>query len=327
MAGPTQNFNTKVSTLEQNPLLSVFSTVKQIVCEVPDAYHVFESHYREHIAASDLSCLTSGHLSFDRNIEVIQISLNYLCEYIYQNFGPRFSSVISHLTGPLIHTLFSVLQSVNNKQTTIAAYKTPSRKSSIRSSTPESSNKTKNIKPSKMYVPVKKSLTEISVIHASLEKYFNENPAPYNNPEHKHIVCTKEDCMFCRSAFRRIHLTKCDGHKSCDRSGWFPHIGKTLWKLVQRNHQDSREFVGSTQPCKLHELPALAISADVSSQMNTLVISAGDKSPRFDGSPITSWAEECASPDELKRSAPPEDPNLVASTDVPATPSKMARRT
>lgn len=327
MAGPIQNFNTKVLTLEQNPLLSVFNAVKQIVCEVPDAYHIFESHYRDLIAASDLSCLTSGHLSFSRNIEVIQISLDYTCDYIFQNFGHRYDNILSQLYGPLIHTLFSVLRTVNNsKQTTSAVNKTPSRQSSIRSSTPESSKKVKQ-KPSKMYVPVTKSQDEINVIHAKLERYLKENPQPYNNPQHKHIVCDKENCTFCRSAFRHIHLTRCEGHESCDKSGWFPHIGKTLWKLIHRNHQDSREFVGSTNPCKLHELPALAISADVSSRMTTLAISVGEQSPRYDGCPSYSWAEECATPDELKRSAPPEDPNMDASTDVPATPSKMARRT
>lgn len=57
-----------------------------------------------------------------------------------------------------------------------------------------------------------------------------------------HIPCKVPKCEPCRSLARSVALTPCEGHLPCLKSGWFPHVGKGLWRFYQQKHQAGELF-------------------------------------------------------------------------------------
>lgn len=72
----------------------------------------------------------------------------------------------------------------------------------------------------------------------------------------KHIECSIPKCSYCRSLFVNIPLTQCKGHRSCNKAGWYPHVGSQLWnKLVKYHAKPNSTFVPKSEEIKKDQLP------------------------------------------------------------------------
>lgn len=72
-----------------------------------------------------------------------------------------------------------------------------------------------------------------------------------------HITCERDNCAFCKHLFMNVNITKCEGHKKCSASGWYPHVGKSLWSMLKAKHNALVPCKLRPQACKSSELPAL----------------------------------------------------------------------
>lgn len=76
----------------------------------------------------------------------------------------------------------------------------------------------------------------------------------------KHIECKIPKCSYCRSLFVNIPLTQCKGHRSCNKAGWYPHVGSQLWnKLVKYHAKPNSLFVPKSEEIKKDQLPTYSM--------------------------------------------------------------------
>lgn len=78
-----------------------------------------------------------------------------------------------------------------------------------------------------------------------------------------HIQCDRDNCGFCRHMFNNVNITRCEGHKRCCASGWYPHVGKPLWSMLKAKHAALVPCKLKPQACKSSELPALQTTTPV----------------------------------------------------------------
>jgi hypothetical protein len=71
--------------------------------------------------------------------------------------------------------------------------------------------------------------------------------------------CASASCKFCRDMFAAIELTAC--RKDCDHPGkhiaWYPHVGKSLRKILGKAHREQRPFVNNKDVLSEGALPPL----------------------------------------------------------------------
>lgn len=83
-----------------------------------------------------------------------------------------------------------------------------------------------------------------------------------DQPPYKHVPymdCKHTLCSFTRTLFQNIALTKCVGHKKCVPSGWFPHVGMTLWKSIASKHSEGSIFTAKSRTLKPNEMMPLSL--------------------------------------------------------------------
>lgn len=91
-------------------------------------------------------------------------------------------------------------------------------------------------------------------VRTQLDVLSSKNEVPLFSPL-SWIKCTKVNCSFCRKLFRTTLVTqcgnnpyaKCTSQEPCVPCGWFPHVGKTLWKILKDFHKDGIPFYEKPQ--------------------------------------------------------------------------------
>lgn len=99
------------------------------------------------------------------------------------------------------------------------------------------------------------SSAEVDKIRSSLKAVALTRTRLYANTGH--VTCDRDCCAFCKHMFMNLNLTKCEGHKKCSASGWYPHVGKSLWSMLKAKHAALVPCKLKPQACKSGELPAL----------------------------------------------------------------------
>lgn len=100
----------------------------------------------------------------------------------------------------------------------------------------------------------------------------------YRTKFHSHVKCEEARCKYCTHLFNTLNLTKCIGHAACSKTGWYPHVGASLWKMVKTKHNSRSECTLVPKACKAHELPSLSTYKSVSQLPDTHVSKDADPS-------------------------------------------------
>lgn len=109
-------------------------------------------------------------------------------------------------------------------------------------------------KPKQVKLPTGNSM---KAVYTDLTTYLGTDLPPY---KHVHYIdCKHTRCSFTRTLFTQVALTKCVGHKKCVPSGWFPHVGMTLWKSLASKHTELSIFKAKTRVLKDNEMQPLAV--------------------------------------------------------------------
>lgn len=71
-----------------------------------------------------------------------------------------------------------------------------------------------------------------------LVSYLKSTDLLFAVPSQGHISCRQPGCKFCREMFCNTDVTSCGkyDHKNCTKSGFFPHVGIKLWKILRSKH-------------------------------------------------------------------------------------------
>lgn len=99
--------------------------------------------------------------------------------------------------------------------------------------------------------------TGVDKVYNDLFTYLATDRPPYNHVPY--IECKHTQCAFTRTLFQNIALTKCEGHKKCVPSGWFPHVGLTLWKSLASKHTEDTIFKAKARQLKPNEMQPLVL--------------------------------------------------------------------
>lgn len=76
-----------------------------------------------------------------------------------------------------------------------------------------------------------------------------------------YVKCTTTNCDFCTMMYNHLDLSACRmfGHQPCHTTGYFPHVGISMWKKLRKQHDAGQEFKPSpTTKRKEGDLPRLA---------------------------------------------------------------------
>jgi len=203
---------------------------------------VFEHTFRENVSSLDLQILASGSIPSNIISNCIASALQKAAAEADTLSLPIVSAQIwNPLTAVLLQDSITKPQSEKSKTANpkpLLKEKTSSKKTSDNVSTDISTD-------------------DVSRIRKALQC---TQPASgiYNNIYHSHISCVKPDCKFCYDLYRQINITKCIGHKPCHNSGYYPHVGKTLWKMIKGRHNRGDKCDIKETKCKPGQILALA---------------------------------------------------------------------
>lgn len=85
-----------------------------------------------------------------------------------------------------------------------------------------------------------------------------KTPGLFNNQFHKHIKCVQPECSFCNRLYHQVNITKCTHQPLCHPTGYYPHVGKSLWNMLKIKHNQGTTCDLKNQPCKEGQIPNLA---------------------------------------------------------------------
>jgi len=247
---------------------------------------VFEQTFRENVSSLDLQILASGHIPSNIISNCIASAL--------QKASEEAKILALHTEAAQIwNPLTAVLLRESAKSVSIP----------IKPKLPPSKTKSEHVALVKASDTVSKDIIspdEIEKIRLALKQNIPTSGL-YNNVFHSHISCVIPNCQFCKDLYHQVNISKCTGHKPCHVSGFYPHVGKTLWKMIKGRHDRKDQCKLKDQNCKKGKLPSII---------------AGCKKLRITNEDsITSWADTVDEP-----------PSPVYYPTVTYSPGKRAKR-
>lgn len=138
---------------------------------------------------------------------------------------------------------------------------------------------------------------KVQAVYNDLMAYLGSDVPMYGRVPY--IDCKLTNCSFTRTLFQNVALTKCTGHKKCVASGWFPHVGITLWKSLASKHTHETIFSARSRKLKDNEMPSLAAHI-------APVPSSSDMEEDYDSDASTSTVKTASSASR-KRPSPSRD--------------------
>lgn len=246
---------------------------------------VFESAFRENVSSLDMQILMSGIIPTKIISNCIASALQTTAQ---EAAASGLSSLAAQLWNPLTaclvqqasHTsLSSIPKSIPDKPSTKLPVKSTAKDKAVTENTPTISS-------------------ELSVtIRAALGRN-RPSAGFFNNSYHSHINCLKSECSFCNNLYQQVNITKCSGHKPCHPCGYYPHVGRTLWKLLKPKHMKSEPCKLQNKPCQPGQVQNLASESIVEVQRHNF-----DESMSLNTNSNQSWNDTIAE-DELEEKEP-----------------------
>lgn len=239
---------------------------------------VFETAFRDTISSLDMQILASGTIP-------AKIVSNCMAAALQRAAEEAKTSGLNSLAAQLWNPLTACLvQQVSCQPTSVPNTKQkPSEKSST------------IVKPVVKEKLVSKAdpvdYTAAKKIRAKLKQHL-PTTGYFNNSYHSHISCITPNCQFCCDLYHQVNITKCSGHKQCHPVGYYPHVGKTLWKLLKGKHEKREPCKLQNKPCSSGQITNLAFETQE-------VESDTDFGMEINSNSASSWAEQC----ELEKEA------------------------
>jgi hypothetical protein len=223
---------------------------------------VFESTFRENVSSLDIQILMSG-------IIPPKIISNCIASALQTTAREAKASGLIDLAAQLWNPLTACL--VQQAHTSLPISKSipdkPSTKSTVKSTAKDKA------------VPETQVISDdvAGTIRASLGRN-RPSAGFFNNSYHSHINCLKSECSFCENLYKQVNITKCSGHKPCHPCGFYPHVGRTLWKLLKTKHFKSEPCKLQNKPCQPGQIQNLASESIVEDQRSNFDDSMSHKS-------------------------------------------------
>lgn len=200
----------------------------------------FESKFRDFISA-DINVLLTNSLSQITIQNSVSSALQDTASLALQHFDitsdVEFKTIADQLWNPLVASLSNL--SLNGNPPVA----------------PASAKERKVVtKPVKNPIPLGIDSTDV---RERLRTVILTKAVPYKNEAHRHIKCNISHCKFCVDLFQRVNITKCEGHKRCHSTGYYPHVGTALWSMLKTKHNKQQSCTVSTKPCAEYEIPAI----------------------------------------------------------------------
>lgn len=234
---------------QSTELNSVLDTVKRLIGHHTSLYENFEYSFRDVISSCALTDLVNSTIPRKTIHNALQHALESTANLALEQFAitksPEMKTISEQLWSPLIATMVSVLftKAVPVKEKKIT----------------QDSSSTRVKKTVEPVEKIELSAKEVENIHDKLKSVALTRPRLYGNTSH--IQCEKDNCAFCIHMFHNVNLTQCKGHKRCNSSGWYPHVGKPLWSQLKAKHAQAVPCKLRPQKCRPQELPALLAAA------------------------------------------------------------------
>lgn len=271
-------------------------SISAIIGDKEQILTVFEHSFRDTISGLDMQILASGNIPS----KIISTCIaNALQAASKEANALGCSSIAVQLWNPLTACL---VQQVAAPTSTFTLSKPP---------TLEKPSSTKKVvvkgKSASKDKPVEPEFAEKIRCTLKLNK---KSSGFFNNAYHNHVSCVKPDCQFCCNLYQQVNITKCSGHKACHPCGYYPHVGKTLWKILKGRHDKGESCKLKNKPCSTSEIQNLAFETQRGHNDNV------DYENELDGISNLSWAEQS----ELDNSFSEKEPIFYPK------PRKAARR-
>lgn len=227
----------------------IVSIILDITCQDKQIIQQFETYFRDSVSACDMKFLSSGSIPSAVIKQIITSSLislsSYLNDLATEKDDKKYQHYSVQIWNPMVKGL---LQQVDIHDPT----------SSLRSTT----NKVKKSSVNSSLALPAIDETLVSDIRSQLRSFISDR-APFSNKFHKHVQCKDPECKFCKTLASRVNVTKCIDHKPCHSTGFYPHVGKSLWQMIKNKHSKT-ECKLKPKPCSPGELPCIELVAEVS---------------------------------------------------------------
>lgn len=168
-----------------------------------------------------------------------------------------FESTLNHPTPAIIPSNTIASADPASSQDTEKDRRMLTKALSITSKKTRATDATAHPKPSPPPIPADQ---EIQQVAKSLHNEVLKTSPLYDRKGQKYVRCTRTGCRFCKDMFMHLNISSCErmGHEPCHSTGWFPHIGITMWKVLRRQHDSGSLFIPKMTQPKAGELPCLS---------------------------------------------------------------------
>jgi hypothetical protein len=274
----------------------VLNTVVAITSPYPNIRNEFETSFRNTFSSLDINVLLSGtvpaHITPNLIAEALQRSSALALELHSQTGDAQYQRVSFELWNPLVRELLKV---ISKHSCTIVPEKRTMKKS------------VKNLTLVNAFEALSTDEVKEDLVVKELLQVGKSSVLPFNTPFHKHIMCKRESCKFCRELFYTVNLTRCVGHRKCTQIGFYPHVGPSLWNIVRSRHKKDTPLLLKERPLRPGEIKALRHHLVMPSSSKTILDIAGETTKSM--APV-----------------PPLDWNLLSDIESPGSPPKKLKR-
>lgn len=227
-------------------------SVQTIVGRHTALLDIFENKIRD-ILSADISNLVTNSISPITIQNSINSALLHTSTHAMDLFDStsdvEYKTIADKLWNPLV-AIFLKLSLKEAPSTNV-----------LRPAVPKPRVKTGSTIAKPLNVPIS-SEVNVERVRYKLDSVLLTKRLPYKNEAHKHIQCATHNCEFCTSLFRRVNITRCEAHKPCHPTGFYPHVGTALWSMLKTKHNKGAKCSINLKPNKAYELPALDTNAE-----------------------------------------------------------------
>lgn len=202
----------------------------------------FENSIRDTLSA-DIQAIFTNSISISTIQNSIRSALICASNTALAEFERTGDATFKNISGSLWNPLVSAFSELNLNSTPPRSY--------------DQARKVVQPKVKPSTAPLDLSQVDVPRVRERLRAVILTKSVLYKNVAHKHIKCEITRCAFCKDLFQRTNITKCEGHKPCHSTGYYPHVGTALWSMVKTKHNKGQLCSLPKKTCEPHELPAI----------------------------------------------------------------------
>jgi len=217
----------------------IYQHISEFLQDFPDYIPVFEQSFRVQCATAPVSEMLSCNLTHETIHASIQIAMTTTAQAMFHaaetspDTSVALTAAAHQLSSPLLSTMIQTLHRVlQNRAAPVPVQKKAREDASACNAKPPVVAPTRhNSVPPTPEPPREDPLQIRSSILAS----FNDIPVVY--PSCPKLECSAEKCEICRTAFKRLNLSRCSGHTPCHPTGWYAHLSPALIYGLNKVHR------------------------------------------------------------------------------------------